>query len=203
MREDLIESVAAQLGDSGWARVRDLVSEDEIADLRAEVEALLAAGAFVDAAVGGKDPTRRPEIRSDVIHWLEGVGDAGPADRYLQQMQSLRDALNRALYLGLDAFDGHFAVYPPGSLYRRHLDASPRHTRRRVVTCITYLNPSWQPTDGGQLRIYLGGDGDERSVDVLPEAGTTVLFLAEQIEHEVLPSYRRRTSVTGWFERRR
>ena len=29
-----------------------------------------------------------------------------------------------------------------------------RYLRHRYITCILYLNPNWQPTDGGCLRIY-------------------------------------------------
>ena len=62
-----------------------------------------------------------------------------------------------------------------------------------------YLNDGWQAEDGGQLRLYLA-DGQVR--DVLPEAGTLVVFLSADIPHEVLPASRDRLSLTGWFRRR-
>jgi SM-20-related protein len=34
---------------------------------------------------------------------------------------------------------------------------------------------------------------------VTPELGTVVLFLSEEIPHEVLPAHRNRLGVAGWF----
>ena len=34
---------------------------------------------------------------------------------------------------------------------------------------------------------------------VLPELGTLVIFLSEDIPHEVLPAMRDRYSIAGWF----
>lgn len=205
------ERIADQLADAGWALVPDLIPAVEARALRGAAAGLLAEGAFREAGVGGSSGERRPEIRSDLIHWLEPDSESAPERRYLARMEALRSALNRTLYMGLESFDGHFAVYPPGSFYRRHLDASPR-APRRAVTCITYLNPGWIPEDGGQLRLYLPAvdepspadtDGPaERVLDVSPIGGSTVVFLADRIEHEVLPARRQRVSVTGWFRRR-
>lgn len=37
-------------------------------------------------------------------------------DNYLELMDSLRVAMNRGLFLGLEDFS-HFAMYPPGAFY--------------------------------------------------------------------------------------
>lgn len=49
------------------------------------------------------------------------------------------------------------------------------------------------------MRLYLA---DGRELDVLPEAGTLVLFLSADLPHEVLPATRERLSLTGWLRRR-
>ena len=38
--------------------------------------------------------------------------------------------------------------------------------------------------------------------DIVPTGGAFVCFVAEQFEHEVLPSARERLAVSGWFRRR-
>lgn len=43
---------------------------------------------------------------------------------------------------------------------------------------------------------------DERVYDVLPQAGTLMVFMSAQWPHEVLPATRDRLSITGWFLRR-
>jgi SM-20-related protein len=102
------------------------------------------------------------------------------------------------LYLGLEDFESHFALYPPGAFYLKHLDRF-RDNDRRTVSAVLYLNQDWQAEQGGALRLYLA-DGETR--DVLPQAGSLLVFLSADMPHEVLPATRDRLSLTGWFRRR-
>lgn len=113
-------------------------------------------------------------------------------------MESLRIAMNRRLFLGLEDFESHFALYPPGAFYLKHLDRF-RDDDRRMVSAVLYLNQAWLPEHGGHLRMYLEDRGD---YDVLPTGGCLVVFLSGEIPHEVLPATRDRLSLTGWFRRR-
>jgi SM-20-related protein len=90
----------------------------------------------------------------------------------------------------------HYAIYPPGTHYRRHLDRSPAGAER-VVSLVLYLNEDWNPADGGELKLYT-----EPGVLIVPSGGTLVLFVSESLEHEVLPTRAVRLSLTGWFRRR-
>ena len=103
-----------------------------------------------------------------------------------------------AFFLGLDSFEGHYALYPPGACYRRHRDRF-RDDDARVISCALYLNDDWSVADGGALRMHLP-DGPH---DIVPAGGAFVCFIAEHFEHEVLPSARERLAVSGWFRRRR
>ena len=58
-------------------------------------------------------------------------------------MDSLREALNRGLFLGLEDFECHFALYPPGAFYRKHVDRF-RDDDRRMVSAVIYLNDAMQ-----------------------------------------------------------
>jgi SM-20-related protein len=42
-------------------------------------------------------------------------------------------------------------------------------------------------------------DGSERIEDVLPVGGRLVVFLSEEIPHEVMPTLKERISITGWL----
>jgi SM-20-related protein len=119
-------------------------------------------------------------------------------DQYLALMDGLRQGLNRELYLGLDDYECHFAWYPPGAFYQKHLDRF-RDDDRRAVSAVFYLNPDWQAEQGGALRLYLA---DETTRDVQPQAGSLLVFLSADLPHEVLPASRERLSLTGWFRRR-
>lgn len=139
----------------------------------------------------------RPEVRSDHVLWLDAaVG--GPVARLWDILDVLRLEMNRALWLGLVDFEGHFAVYPEGARYGRHLDRF-QDSGLRSLTSIFYLNEDWTADDGGALRIYLNGEAATPYLDVQPQGGTLVAFLSGDFFHEVLPARRQRLAVTGWF----
>jgi len=125
-------------------------------------------------------------------------GDAPICDTYMGVMDGLRLAMNRSLFLGLEDFESHFAMYPPGAFYLKHVDRF-RDDDRRMVSAVIYLNDAWLPEHGGQLRMYLKGGVE---YDVVPTGGCLVVFLSGEVPHEVLPATRERLSLTGWFRRR-
>lgn len=159
----------------------------------------LHEGGSSHAARVGRGPNQRtlPEVRGDFISWLQQP-EHDAEHRLLARLDELRAALNRELMTGLEDFQGHFAVYPPGAAYARHNDRLVG-TDVRAISLALYLNDAWAPADGGQLRIYTAAD---KTVDVMPEGGRVVAFQSERFEHEVLPARRARLSFTGWFRRR-
>jgi SM-20-related protein len=178
--------------------VGDFVDAALLAGLRDRCKELQATGALRQAQIGRGDHARlAPEVRGDFISWLQQPSrDAEHS--LLEKFELLRTSLNRALMTGLEDFEGHFAVYPPGASYARHFDRLAG-SDLRAISAVLYLNQDWHPEDGGQLRLYLGGG---RSEDVLPQGGRLVAFLSDRFEHEVLPARRERMSFTGWFRRR-
>jgi SM-20-related protein len=115
-------------------------------------------------------------------------------------MDSLRQALNRELLLGLEELEAHFALYPPGAGYARHRDRF-RDDDARVLSTVFYLNPDWREADGGALRLHLPACAPVAHRDFFPVAGTLVVFLSADFEHEVLPASRDRLSIAGWMRR--
>jgi SM-20-related protein len=155
-------------------------------------------GDFSDARIGAhRGSRRREDIRGDRICWLEEA--AFPAEtRVLRSLEQLRLCLNEGAYLGLFDLEIHYAWYPSGAAYSRHVDQPVGRTGRRV-SLVLYLNPQWSAADGGTLRIR-ADDGRFRDID--PLGGRLVLFLSESREHEVLLTRVPRLSLTGWFRGR-
>ena len=58
----------------------------------------------------------------------------------------------RARILGLLDLEIHYAWYPPGAAYARHVDRPHGRSARRVSLAL-YLNERRSPADGGALRI--------------------------------------------------
>jgi SM-20-related protein len=197
--DDPCERIAADLAGPGWSVCPDFLAPRPVAALAAELDARREAGRFRPAGIGtGMALQLRPDIRNDQVHWLGDAPETAAQQLYFAALESLRLAINRHLYLGLFGFEGHMALYPPGSFYRKHLDQFRGATHRKV-SAILYLNPDWSPADGGELRLYLAPSGEGDHLDIAPLGGTLVTFLSDRFHHEVLPTRRERRSLTGWF----
>ncbi|VVN95955.1 2OG-Fe(II) oxygenase [Pseudomonas fluorescens] len=194
----LLLRIVDDLAARGWSQQNIFLPETLTLELAAECHRRAAEGELAPAAVGrGASQEIREGIRGDHIQWLE-PGQVESCDRYLGLMDSLRLAMNRGLYLGLEDFESHFALYPPGAFYLKHVDRF-RDDDRRMVSAVLYLNQAWLPEHGGQLRMYLDVGVE---YDVVPTGGCLVVFLSGEVPHEVLPATRDRLSLTGWFRRR-
>jgi SM-20-related protein len=157
-----------------------------------------ARGEF-DAARIGRDQSlrRREDIRGDSTCWI--TPPLQPAEQaLLAEFERLRLEFNRDAMLGLFELELHYAWYPPGAGYARHVD-QPQGRAQRRVSLVLYLNEEWTPAAGGELRIFGAADGYR---DIEPIAGRLVCFLTAGREHAVLPTQRDRLSVSGWFRAR-
>lgn len=202
-RADIHRSIAEELGKQGWCATPDFVDRETAAALAGEARSARRAERFRRAGVGrGAGWELRPEIRTDRVMWLDPLRVTPAQSAYLERLERLRLAINETLFLGLFDFEGHFAVYPPGTFYRKHQDQF-RDLGTRLVTCVVYLNDHWRPEWGGALRLYLEpDDGNGRHVDIFPQPGKLVTFLTRDYYHEVLPTLHNRYSITGWFRQR-
>lgn len=193
-----LPQIIDELSNQGWSQLHDFLPDTLTHELAAECRARAEKGALAPAGVGrGQGLAVREGVRGDHIQWLE-PGQSPSSDRYLEAMDALRQTLNQRFYLGLEDFESHFALYPPGTFYQKHLDRF-RDDDRRTVSAVFYLNPNWQSSDGGALRIY---PDNLEPLDLPPQAGSLVLFMSGELPHEVLPATRERLSLTGWFRRR-
>lgn len=198
LESPMLSAVVDDLATRGWSEQANFLPADLVRALATECRRRAAEGKLNPAGVGrGAAQEVREAIRGDHILWLD-PGESDDCDQYLDAMDELRLAINQGLFIGLEDYECHFALYPPGAFYRRHLDRF-RDDDRRAVSAVFYLNENWQPGDGGELRMFLA---DEVVRDVQPTAGTLVVFLSGDIPHEVLAARRDRLSLTGWFRRR-
>ncbi|EWH03936.1 2OG-Fe(II) oxygenase [Halomonas sp. BC04] len=187
------------LVDQGWYLGEGMLDAELCHDLYRELLALAENETLESAGIGrGQQHALRRDIRGDAIHWLDHGSLAQRC--YLEAMANLQRELNQALFLGLFEYEAHFAHYPPGAFYRRHLD-SFQGRANRVVSTVGYLNPDW-PADGGGEMVIFAADAPEREVArVPPAAGNFACFLSEHVPHEVLPTRLPRASIAGWFRR--
>ena len=195
--------ISARLETVGYVVVEDFLDDAVVAALGDECAALDIEGRLSSAAIGrGAGRAERQSIRGDRTAWFECDGLSPMQHRYWSRMNRLRESLNRSALLGLSELEAHYALYPIGARYARHRDRF-RDDDSRVVSSVLYLNRAWRDEHGGALRLYFPAGSRIPHVDIYPRAGTLVLFLSAEFEHEVLPAVRERRSIAGWMRRGR
>jgi len=195
-----IKNILNDIAQQGWSVQENFFSKELIAELKITLTSLRQQGMLKQAGIGRKkDFHIEQSIRSDEISWFDENNLNESQKKYLELTQQLQNAINENFYLGLFELEVHFALYPPNTFYKRHLDQH-KNQDTRVITLITYLNDDWKKEDGGELQLYLKNG---ETVSVLPNAGTFVCFMSAEFEHEVLPAKRERASLTGWFRKRK
>ncbi|WP_081622685.1 2OG-Fe(II) oxygenase [Thioalkalivibrio sp. ALM2T] len=175
-----------------WPRFLEAAQVDA---LRGELYALRDASSLQQARIGRAGERHRDRsTRGDWIHWLDGESAAQQV--FMAALDQVRLEVNRALVPGLFETESHFALYPPGAHYARHVDAFQAGNCRRL-SLVFYLNRHWRTRDGGELAIY---DRDAREIQrIQPRAGTLVMFLSQDVPHAVLPTRRWRASIASWM----
>lgn len=178
---------------------RDYVIIDQFLnkDLYSEVRSFFLSRMpfFTQAGIGALDQhTVNKEIRGDQTYWLDRKRDTA-LDSFWKLVDETMGIFNRYCYLSLSGYEFHFANYPPGGHYHKHLDQF-QNRNNRMISVILYLNEQWQQGDGGELEIY---EKDGSSVLVEPVAGRCVMFKSAEVPHAVLESRKNRYSLTGWL----
>jgi SM-20-related protein len=191
-------SIGAALCADGFSVRDEFLAPPQVRALLECAELRRGRGEFRAAQIGGeRNAQRREEIRGDFTCWM--ALPLWPAEQILMdELERLRLGLNRDAMLGLFELELHYAWYPPGAGYSRHID-QPQGRAHRKVSMVLYLNEGWAAGAGGELRIF-GMAGGPR--DIKPLAGRLVCFLSAGREHAVLPTQRHRLSVSGWFRTR-
>lgn len=196
LNEAIVESIAT----TGCYVGASVIDAPLVLALRARVGQLRRSHQLLAAQVGrAHSRSTATALRGDSIAWLDESALTTVELDAMAAIDSLRYALNAALFLGAMETECHYARYPRGAGYTTHVDRFSDHDRR-VVSLVFYLNSRWQDDHGGELLIHHPDNGAiER---VLPRSGTMVAFLSEKFPHEVLPATRPRLALTGWMRRR-
>ncbi len=149
---------------------------------------------FKKAAIGALNNREIVEsIRGDFTYWLYKDKNE-ESIKFFEVVDEMVFYLNKLCFLSLSGYEFHFAFYPPGSFYAKHLDRF-KNRSNRMISVILYFNEDWKTGDGGELRIFK----TERTLEIQPKANRLVLFKSGDLEHEVLVTQAGRKSLTGWL----
>ncbi len=197
--ERIIDDVAKQK----FSVIDDFFDANEVEVLRASLLEKYEEDAFKKAAIGNKfDEAIVKSIRGDVILWIDETKSNPSENLFFNKINDLVNYLNKTCFLGILHKEFHYAIYPKGTFYKRHLDTFKNDDRRKL-SFVCYLNhEDWQPENGGELVLYLDENNPENDKVIYPLPGRVVIFESQIIEHEVKPVDTKRLSITGWLKTR-
>ncbi|MCB9065593.1 MAG: 2OG-Fe(II) oxygenase, partial [Chitinophagales bacterium] len=125
------------------------IPQELIAALQKDLSEIHFNGLMSEAGVGNiASRVYAPEIRKDKIYWLDNKSKNINQQQFLDIVAQFVSYLNSTCYTGLNDYEFHFAVYEPGSFYKKHKDQFRNDTGRKF-SFITYLNDNWTDGDGG------------------------------------------------------
>ncbi len=195
------EQIIEDLLEKQYSIVDDFFQTEEIDRLRTSLLAKYEEDQFKKSAIGNRtNELIEKAIRGDFILWMNEV-EAGETEKiFFNKINNLVDYLNKTCFMGILHKEFHYAVYPKGTFYKRHLDTFQNDSRRKL-SIVSYLNDeNWLKTNGGELVIYKE-DGSEEVIYPLP--GRVVIFESQILEHEVKEvKNSERLSITGWLKTR-
>ena len=186
-----------------------------ITSLRKDAIKLHKKGLFDTGGIGGrngKQSNNKSTRQCDILGLFDDkVTDIESEARedIFDVMGELKEHLSASLGVSLgDSMELQYLRYnEKGGFYKRHIDHDNINSveLRREISLLLYLTDEserpWDSTkDGGCLRCYpRKNSGSSQSIDVEPTSGTLVLFNSRELEHEVLPTWRTRWALVGWF----
>ncbi|MAG86438.1 MAG: oxidoreductase [Flavobacteriaceae bacterium] len=195
------EQIIGDLLEKQYSIVDDFFDPLEILKLRSSLLHKYEEDKFKKSAIGNRtNELIEKAIRGDFILWMNEA-EAGETEKiFFHKINNLIEYLNRTCFMGILHKEFHYAVYPKGTFYKRHLDTFQNDSRRKL-SIVSYLNDeNWLKTNGGELVIYKE-DGSEEVIYPLP--GRVVIFESQILEHEVKEvKNSERLSITGWLKTR-
>ena len=189
------ESMIQGLLENGFGSLDNWFSEEEIQNLRQSLRTHYERNVFHEARIGKNEYFQKEKsIRTDQVYWLHREQANQAEQSFFEKMNGFVSYLNNTCYAGIRDYEFHYAMYPPGSFYKRHVDRF-KNDNSRLFSFVTYLTESWQVGDGGELVLYY----KNQAIPVFPIPGKVIFFRSE-LEHEVLLSNSDRLSLTGWLK---
>lgn len=182
-----LEKVFDALNQTGFAIIDQLYPESFLSSVRHEC--LNHLDEFREAAIQNGVVTR---IRSDHILWIDH--HLPYAEQHTQLLLELGQQFNRYFYSNIREVEAHFAYYDAGEFYALHRD-NPQQKNNRILSCVLYVNETWQSEWGGQLRLQ---DKNDQWHILEPKANRLVIFYSDLL-HEVLAAQHQRLSITAWL----
>ncbi len=192
---ETFENLIQGLLEKGFGSVDNWYNAEELDCLRKSLMTHYRQDDFHAAGIGKLENFRKVgKVRSDQVYWLDRAEADDCERQFFEKMDAFILYLNRTCFAGIRDAEFHFAVYEPGSFYKKHVDKF-QNDGRRLFSFVSYLTEKWEAGDGGELVLYPVEEG--MKIEPLPGR---VIFFRSDLLHEVLVSNVQRLSLTGWMK---
>ena len=194
-RTTKMEQLSDQLFEKGFMIWDNFIPKHLTKDLNQKAQYLYKTDHFKKAGVGASYMNQiDKDVRGDYIHWISNTSNDRSIQSFISELHFFIDFLNEKCFAGVRDFEMHFAIYPEGSRYEKHIDQL-KINGQRMFSTICYLNNNWTPASGGELRLHF----ENTTFDVEPIGGRLIVLRSDMIPHEVLPTQEERVALTGWL----
>ncbi|MEG9327571.1 2OG-Fe(II) oxygenase [Salinimicrobium catena] len=199
----IYEKIIEDLLNQQYSIIENFFDLYEVQQLRNSLLNKYEEDNFKKAAIGNRtNEMIAKSIRGDFILWLNEAESGAAESIFFNRINDFVEYLNKTCFMGILHKEFHYALYPEGTFYKRHLDTFQNDDRRKL-SMVCYLNEQdWKPEYGGELVIYKNEHGTEKEEVIYPFPGRVVIFESQVLEHEVKPVKTERLSITGWLKTR-
>lgn len=192
-----IEIIANELCTQGYCLIEQFLNPTIYSLLCNRAKTLHQQGLYRSAKIGREIQAHHNQlIRGDSIFWLDEYMKDDGIQCFLKKLNLIGDYLNRTLFLSLKEFEAHFAAYPAGTFYKKHVDQFNNSTSRKI-SCVYYLNEQWHSSWGGELILY---DKHDKLIKKITPQGNAFICFNSELPHEVAMTHHLRLSLAGWLK---
>ena len=192
MNTNMLDQIVRDIKAKGWSFSENILTPHDMSLISKFFDE--HRGEFVPASIGkGELRQRNENVRGDHTFWIDPLNPPAPFVKIMSCLESLKTSLNREIFLGAREYECHLAYYPPGSFYQKHVDRFENDSSR-VLSFVFYIHDNWPPEAGGELILHT-----DQEISISPVPGSLMVFLSENLPHEVRPGIKERRSFTGWM----
>lgn len=192
MNTNMLDQIVRDIKAKGWSFRENILTPDDISLISRFFEGHREE--FEAAHIGkGESRQRNEDVRGDYTFWIDPLNPPGPFGKIMSCLEDLKTTLNREIFLGAREYECHLAYYPAGTFYQKHVDRFENDSSR-VLSFIFYIHENWPTEDGGELILHA-----EEKITISPIPGSLMVFLSDNLPHEVKPGKKERRSFTGWM----
>ena len=131
--QPLYEQIISDIVEQGYSICDSFLEPVVVKHLRKHIKVLYAENELKKAAIGNRvNESIEKTIRGDYIQWINERDSNSAEEKFFEAINAFKSYLNATCFMGLLHQEFHYAVYPQGTFYRKHIDTFQNDDRRKL-----------------------------------------------------------------------